>query len=335
MAKIAYPIENFGTSFTNMLNAVAGEPHRLGYLSAIKVIDIEFPEAYLRKFPGPKFGVAGIRKKLQIKQRPIFCRSGRPAVGLKTNQMVNIARETLLGGFDIYKDDELTCDTKLSPFKQRVIQMVDMKTKVENQTGEKKLYIANIIDDNDKSWEHYDIAVENGADGVLVSSALNGHSFLLNIRKKTKIPIFSHNSFIDPMTRHPKFGISYHLTMKLDRICGTDFQIAPAHFATSAISEVETKKTITASLGYLAGLKPCLPIIAGGKQAIELALYRKIIGADDFMIIAATALDEHPMGITAGARAFRQAWESIERNIPLHQYAKTHPELQAAITRFG
>jgi len=113
--KIAYPQRNFSTSFTNMLNALAGETHRLGYLNAIKLLDAQFNKDFVKSYKGPMFGVEGIRKLLEVKDRPLLCRSTRPAVGLKTEDIARMARECLLGGFDIFKDDELTNDTSRSP----------------------------------------------------------------------------------------------------------------------------------------------------------------------------------------------------------------------------
>ena len=133
---IAYPIVNFGTSITNILNFAAGEASRLGFLTACKLLDITFPDRYLKNFEGPQFGIEGIRKKLSI-TRPLFCRSSRPAVGMTTQEMARIAEETLAAGFDCYKDDELTRDTPRSPFKERIEHMVAMKSRIEDKTGEK------------------------------------------------------------------------------------------------------------------------------------------------------------------------------------------------------
>jgi ribulose 1,5-bisphosphate carboxylase large subunit-like protein len=310
--KIAYPIKNFGSSFVNMLNAVAGEPHRLGYLSAIKVMDIEFPDGYLNNLQGPQFGVSGIRKKLGVYERPIFCRSGRPAVGLKTEEMAKIAYQVLTGGFDIYKDDELTCDTQLSEFSGRIETMVSMKNKVEDETGEKKIYVANIIDDNEKSMEYYDIALGAGADAVLVAPALQGYSFLRQLRKKAKIPIFAHNSYTDVATRHPKFGIEYSLMIKLSRLCGSDFQIVPTEFGAKTTPIEADNLSTNACLSPIPGIQPCIPVLAGGKVPQELNSYCQRFGSADFMLIIATSVDNHPKGLYEGAKAFRDSWDLLK-----------------------
>ena len=56
-----------------------------------------------------------------------------------------------------------------------------------------------------------------------------------------------------------------------------------------------------------------MPIIQGGKQPEHLAQYIEDTGSTDFMIIAATWLDNHPEGMQAGARAFRNAWDQLTR----------------------
>jgi ribulose 1,5-bisphosphate carboxylase large subunit-like protein len=55
-----------------------------------------------------------------------------------------------------------------------------------------------------------------------------------------------------------------------------------------------------------------MPIIRGGKQPEHLAQYTADIGSPDYMITAATWLDNHPQGMQAGARAFRDAWDTLQ-----------------------
>ena len=120
-----------------------------------------------------------------------------------------------------------------------------------------------------------------------------------------------YNSWHDPLCRHPRFGVSYALDLKMQRISGADMIILPGDFATDYIGQGEAKDCLSACGGPLGDTKPSLPIIAGGKRASHLRQYLEAIGSTDFMIIAATAVDTHPKGIEAGARAFREAWLEI------------------------
>lgn len=331
ITRIAYPIRNFESSFTTMLNTVAGEVHRLGYLSAIKLLDLNFPQSYLRRFHGPKFGITGIRTLLNIPKRPLFCRSTQPPMGLKIEDMEKIAFSVLNGGFDIIKDDELTYDTKEARFKKRVSSLAKVARKVEQETGEKKLYFANVIDDFNKVTRLSQLAVESGADGIVVSPLLCSFSVLRSLSEKFEVPIFSHHSLMDVFTRHPAFGIDYSLMVKLQRMCGADFIVTPGPCGTTALSLESTKKIIYSCKGKLGFLKETFPVLAGGKQASKLLEYVERIDSTDFMLLVANAVDNHPMGLESGARAFRQSWCAIENDIPIPEFAHSHRELEEAI----
>ena len=309
--RIAFPVANFGPSLTNFWNAIGGELHRMGFLNALKLLDLDFPKPFLDQFTGPLYGVSGIRSQLHITERPIFCRSARPAVGLTTEIMLNINENVLRGGFDAVKDDELTCDTPLSPFMDRINRMVNLVRRMEDETGERKYYIANIIGDPSRTLEFADIAARTGVNALLVSAPIQGFAITGEIARRTGLAVLSHNSWEDVFTRHPRFGISHALYFKMQRLCGADMLVLPGDFATDAMDEEEARKWVEACMGPLGNIRPALPIIAGGKSPERLQQYVNTIGSTDFMIIAATAVDNHPSGIEAGARAFREAWLKI------------------------
>ena len=283
----------------------------MGFLNALKLLDLDFPKPFLDQFTGPKHGVSGIKSQLRITDRPIFCRSARPAVGLTTEMMLKINESVLRGGFDAVKDDELTCDTPLSPFMDRIKRMVNLVRHMEDETGERKYYIANIIDNPSLTFQLADAAARAGVNALLVSPPIQGFTIAGEIAQRTGLAVLCHNSWEDILTRHPRFGVSRALYLKMQRICGADMIMLPGDFATDTMDEEESQKCVTACTGPLGNIKPSLPIIAGGKSAERLQQYLNAIGGTDFMIIAATAVDNHPDSIEGGARAFREAWLKI------------------------
>jgi ribulose-bisphosphate carboxylase large chain len=309
--RIAFPIANFGPSLTNLWNFIGGELHRLGFLNALKLLDLNLPKPFLNQFTGPLHGASGIKSQLHIADRPIFCRSARPAVGLTTEMMLKINEKVLRGGFDAVKDDELTCDTPLSPFKDRIKRMVKLVKHMEDETGERKYYIACIIDNPSRTLELADAAATAGVNAVLVSPPIQGFAIVGEIARRTGLAVLCHSSWEDVLTRHPRFGISHALYYKMQRLCGADMVMLPGNFATDFMDEEEGQKWVAACMEPLGNITPSLPIIAGGKSPKNLRQYLKAIGSTDFMIIAATAVDSHPKGIEAGARAFREAWSKI------------------------
>ena len=131
------------------------------------------------------------------------------------------------------------------------------------------------------------------------------------VARRTGLAALCHNTWVDALSRHPSFGVSNAVFFKVQRIGGADFILLPGDFATDYIDQGEAKDCLSACVAPLGDIKPALPIIAGGKRADQLRQYFDAIGSTDFMIIAATAVDTHPVGLEAGARAFRQAWSEI------------------------
>jgi 3-oxoisoapionate-4-phosphate decarboxylase len=41
------------------------------------------------------------------------------------------------------------------------------------------------------------------------------------------------------------------------------------------------------------------------------------------------------MGAAAGVKAIKQAWQAAEQDVELDAYAKDHPELAAALAKWG
>lgn len=307
--RIAFPAAGFGDNLTHLWSVVYGELPRHGTLSAFKIMDIVFPESILAAFPGPRFGVAGLRDLLGVPERPLFARSTQPPVGLTTESMIAISTEVLGGGFDFIKDDELTLDDPLSPFEHRVPALVKHVREMSRQTGARKGYFANIIDSPVRSLERLDFALEAGVDGVVAATGMQGIEFLRDIRARCPVPILAHNAGIDMQTRHPKVGVDYSLSIKLDRLCGGDMAMLPGPALTRGSDPDEVKRCIDACLAPLGSHKPILPILAGGKKADELGAYCEALGTNDFVLIIATDVDDHPDGQRAGASRFQAAWD--------------------------
>ena len=70
-----------------------------------------------------------------------------------------------------------------------------------------------------------------------------------------------------------------------------------------------------------------------GGQAVET--FERTGRTLDLMYLGGGGIHGHPMGPAAGVAATRQAWDAAAAGISLEQQAQAHPELAAAIARFG
>ncbi|MBL0211948.1 MAG: hypothetical protein IPQ13_13715 [Holophagaceae bacterium] len=302
--ELAFPLRLLTGRPSQVLNIVVGELPRLGFLTSFRLIDATLPPSF---GPGPAFGVQGIQAKLGNPRGPLLCRSMRPGVGLDTSTMALLNREVLIGGFHLVKDDELACFPDDAAFRGHVQAMLRARDEARDQSGEPKLYIANLICEPEELEPRWDLACELGVDAVLVAPFIQGPGLLPRLAREARVPILAHNTFSDLLTRHGGWGISDAVLCGWLRQLGADWFVTPGPFSTADYPANATRELMQAATRPLAGARPIMPILQGGKHPAGLADYLATVGSSDFMLIVASWVDSHPDGLAAGARRFREA----------------------------
>lgn len=335
-ALVAHPYINFGPRIPNLLSAAAGEgPFYCPGIEKIKWTDIQFPKTYLNLFEGAQFGLKGLRAILQVEDRPIFIGVVKPNIGLAPAEFAEIAYQSWLGGLDIAKDDEMLGDIEWSPLQERARICSQARLRAENQTGQKKIYLASITDEIDQIIPLHDVAVKEGANSVMVNAIFTGLSSLRSLRKKSRVPVMSHFTGTAATSRLPDFGISSLVFTKLQRLAGADM-IGLAGFGERMHnSDEEVLANIKACLEPWANLPPVLPIPGGSDWAGSLPTVYEKIGHADFGFISGRGVFGHPQGPTAGAQSLHEAWQAIQGKVDLKTYAQEHEALREALKSFG
>jgi ribulose-bisphosphate carboxylase large chain len=334
--RIAHPHHNFGPKIPNLLTAACGEGAFFTRgITAIKLLDIAFPESFIRAFEGPKFGVEGIRKLLGVYDRPIFMGVVKPNIGLDPLGFAELAYQAWLGGLDIAKDDEMLSDSSYSPLARRLELLNIKRCEAEKTTGEKKIFLANITDEVDQLIRLHDLAVQNGAGAVMVNGMTTGLSALRMLRKHTQVPLVGHFDFIAPFSRIPFFGVSSVFITKLQRLAGCDAIVMPGFGARMMTEDEEVEANVDACLKSLGSQRRILPVPGGSDWAGTLPIVYEKLRTIDFGFIPGRGIFGHPRGPAAGAKSIHQAWQAIVSRIPLEEYAKGYVELREAVEIFG
>ncbi len=334
--KIAHPHRNFGPKLPNLLTAAGGEGafYSPG-ISTIKLMNMTFPESFLTQFEGPKFGVQGFREFLDVYDRPLFFGVIKPNIGLPPEPFADLAYQSWLGGLDIAKDDEMLSDTPWSPLAERAALLGQARLKSEEITGEKKMYLANITDEVDRLIELHDIAVERGANALMLNTMTVGLSAVRMLRKHTKVPLVAHFDFIAPFTFIPYYGVHSKVMTFLQRLVGFDVIIFPGFGSRMKTSDEEVRINVEECLRPIGPLKDALPVPAGSQWAGSTVDLYNSLGTVDFGIVPGRAVFEHPMGPKGGAASLRQGWDAFVADQSLETYAQNHVELRQAIEKFG
>ncbi len=335
-ARIAHPHANFGPRLANMLSAVLGEGAFFAPgIPVVKLLDIEFPIAFLSAFDGPRFGIDGLRALWDIHDRPFFFGVIKPNIGLSPEPFAALAFDAWLGGLDIAKDDEMLADPDWSPLAERSALLGAARERAEQETGVPKVYLANITDEVDRLIDLHDIAVANGANAVMVNALPVGLSAVRMLRRHASVPLVAHFPFIAAMSRLPNFGAHTRVLTKLQRLAGCDVIIMPGFGSRMMTSEAEVLENVAACVDPMGPIKAALPVPGGSDSAATLEAVHRHIGSADFGFVPGRGVFGHPHGPRGGAASLRQAWDAIAKGIPVAEHADGHAELKAALERFS
>lgn len=311
-ATIAHPHGNFGARLPNLLSAICGEGVFFSPgIPLIRLEDVRFPASFLAQFDGPQFGIAGLRAQLQVFNRPIFFGVIKPNIGLPPESFAALGYESWVGGLDIAKDDEMLADMPWCPLAERAALLGAARRRAEAVTGVPKMYLANITDEVDRLVALHDVAVEQGANAVLVNTMPVGLSGVRMLRRHATVPIIAHFPMIAAWSRVPGYGIHSRVITRLQRLAGCDAIIMPGFGSRMFTPEHEVLENVRACVEPMGTIAPSLPVPGGSDSASTLeAVYRKL-GTVDFGFVAGRGIFGHPEGPAAGATSIREAWRAI------------------------
>lgn len=333
--RISFSLENMGMNLPAILSTVAGNLFELRYLSGLRLLDLEFPDALAESFPGPQFGVAGTRQLTGVQERPIIGTIVKPSIGLTPDETADLVHTLGEAGVDFVKDDELMANPPHSPLAERVKTVMRVVDELAESTGRKLMFAFNISDQLDRMLEHYQTVRSAGGTCVMVSLNSVGYAAVDYLRRRCELPIHGHRNGWGMYTRHPALGMEFAAYQKLWRLAGVDHLHVNGLKNKFCEPDESVVRSIQACLKPMLGGYVAMPVISSGQwggQAPETYQQTKTL---DVMYLAGGGIIAHPAGPAAGVSAIRQAWEAAAAGIPLEQFAREHEELLQSIEFFG
>ncbi len=333
---ISWPLENMGTSLPNVLSTVAGNLFELAELSAVRLLDIDFPIEFYQVAPGPQFGIAGTRDLTGVHDRPLIGTIIKPSVGMSATQTAEIVEQLLSADVDFIKDDELQANGPHCPLSERISSIMPLIKQHEDKTGRRVMYAFNITDDIDAMRAHLDMLVEHEATCAMVSLYSIGLSGLMDVRAHSSLAIHGHRAGWGLYSRSPDIGIAYSVWQKLWRLAGADH--LHVNGLGSKFSEpdkivAESAHAVQQPLEQYSKFQ-ALPVYSSAQTVWQLDPAMRVLGNDDFLLCAGGGIMSHPGGPAAGVTALKQAAEAARNQIPISTYANEHPELADALATF-
>ncbi len=349
LIQIAYPPELFEQgNIPQLLSSVGGNVFGMKEVRNLRLLDINFPNSYIKSFRGPKFGINGVRKALKVRKRPLLGSIVKPKLGLNEREHAAVAFQAWVGGCDIVKDDENLSSMKFNKFEKRVKETLWLRNKAEKITGETKAYMPNVTAPFSEMLKRAKFVKKQGCRYAMVDIVTVGWSALQELRNADLgLILHAHRAGHAAFTRNPKHGISMLLIAKLCRLVGLDQlhvgaivgKMEGTRKEVQAIGEEIEHSLVRADMKQhvLAEkwlhIKPMLAVCSGGLHPGKVPSLLEAMGKD-IVIQMGGGIHGHPLGTMHGAMAARQAVDAAMKKIPLRDYAAGQKELQLALRKW-
>ena len=339
MVEIAFPEEDFcieNGGIPQILSIIAGNLFGLEALHKVRLEDVDFPSSILNKYKGPKFGADGLRKILDRPEKPLVGTIVKPKIGLSPKDTAKYVYDAGSGGLTNSKDDETLVDQKFCPIEARTKAIAESLDKLKEE-GHKMLHCINVSTNGERIVELAEDVQSWGAKQVMVDVLTSGFAAVQAIAEdpKIKVPIHVHRTMHGALTRDPMHGIAMLPIVKLVRMCGGDaLHVGTLGVGKMAGSQKEDHESLEECLRKDTRYKNMMPVCSGGVFPGMIGTMVKMTGMH-VQIQAGGGVAGHPGGVKAGGMGMSQAVDAAFKGIDVAEYAKTHPELKAALDLWG
>jgi ribulose-bisphosphate carboxylase large chain len=275
--EVAHPLATTALDPAQLLNVVFGN---CSLQPDVMLEDVELPDEASAWLPGPRLGIAGLRRLTGVAARPLLATALKP-MGLDPNQLADLCRTFARAGIDLIKDDHGLADHAFCPFEARVEACLRAVEQTAADTGHRALYVPNLMGTPDRVLRQLDFARAAGAAAVMIAPMVVGLPLLHQLATEASgLPILAHPALGGVLRAGEPvlFG-------KLFRWYGADAVIFPHAGGRFSYSQ-ETCRRLAAALrkpGPLA--RPAFPVPAGGIRVDRVPELLTFYGPDCILLI--------------------------------------------------
>jgi len=332
--RISWPLDNIGPNLPTLVSTLQGNLYELREFSGLRLVDIDLPPSFLKHFPGPRFGIAGTRRTMNVHDRPMVGTIIKPSVGLTPAQTAEIVAQLAEAGIDFIKDDELMANPPHSPIRERIAAVMGVLNAHADRTGRRVMYAFNITDEVEAMLRHYELVRKAGGTAIMLSLNSVGLSAVKRICDEGALVVHGHRNGWGMLTRHPWIGMDFQAYQVYWRLAGVD----QLHVNGIANKFWEDDDSVCASIQACLAPTPTAPIVPvvssgqWGGQAFETWRRTRTI---DLLYLAGGGIMAHPNGPAGGIDAIRAAWSAAVAGQDIASAAAANENLRLAVEKFG
>jgi ribulose-bisphosphate carboxylase large chain len=245
----------------------------------VKLIDVVFPTGFEKAFPGPRFGIDGIRTITGVHGRALTCTALKPQ-GSTVEYLAHLARLFALAGIDVVKDDHGIANQAFSPFAERVPAVQKAIAEANRETGGHTIYAPTFSGGGHSLVEQARIAKDCAVKMALVAPMLVGLPAFVELQVDLDIPVMAHPAFAGAARIAPPV-----LLGKLFRLFGADATIFPNHGGRFSYGRETCMAIAQAARAQWDDVRPALPVPAGGMTLERIDEMIEGYGVDTMLLI--------------------------------------------------
>ena len=361
LVKIAYPLDLFDRNvidgrmmIVSFLTLAIGNNQGMGDVENLQMVDFWVPPRAVQLFDGPSKDISDLWRILGRPVQDGGYISGtiiKPKLGLRPEPFAKAAYQFWLGG-DFIKNDEPQGNQTFCPMKKVIPLVYDAMKRAQDETGEAKLFSANITaDDHFEMCARADYVLETfGADAdkvaFLVDGYVGGPGMITTARRQYPNQYLhyhraGHGAVTSPSSKR---GYTAYVLAKISRLQGA----SGIHVGTMGFGKMEGSNDDRA-IAYIIerdsytgpyfhqewyGMKPTTPIISGGMNALRLPAFFANLGHGNVINTAGGGSYGHIDSPAAGAKSLRQAYDCWKAGADPIEWAKEHNEFARAFESF-
>ena len=242
-------------------------------------------------YQGPAFGVDGIRKMLNVHNRPFIGGVVKPKIGLTVDQLVDVCKQMADGGIDFIKEDEILNFQEWCPIDERV-------EKVQKALDSYDVLYAPCITED--SFRFPLVGIDGTTPRAVHINWWCGFGYYRQMRRHIpyRPAIFFQKSGDKVITTGP-YSVDFKVVCYLANLMGCDIAHVGMYggYMNEAASELKMRMT---------ALKNTIPSFSCGAEPCHVIELSGIFG-NDIMITSGGYIHSHPKGITYAVKEFRDA----------------------------
>jgi ribulose-bisphosphate carboxylase large chain len=247
--------------------------------------DVSLPKELIENFGGPRHGLHELRRRVGAPARALTCSPLKPQ-GLPPAQLGELAKDFARAGIDYIKDDHGLADQAYSPFARRLEAVILALGSVQRQSRAAR-YVPSLSGDLDAMRAQIALAKDAGVDIVMVAPMIAGLSnFHRLVRENPTVAFVAHPTMAGAGRISPPL-----LLGKLFRILGADAVIFPNYGGRFGYSPDTCRALAHAALDRRDGLRPAVPVPAGGMTTDRVVEMLDFYGADVVLLIGGALLE--------------------------------------------